>query len=114
AYLPEMQVLIYQLMQDQDKKAQEAKKAAQKKRKRGKGPAKDDVKDGAGTDVDRGGETAIDPYGTEHPGEFFAVVSEVFFEAPLTLRDRFPAVYDQLAQFYGMDPAARAAPTSGG
>lgn len=65
-------------------------------------------------EVDRGGETAIDPYGTEHPGEFFAVVSEVFFEAPLTLRDRFPAVYDQLAQFYGMDPAARAAPTSGG
>ena len=65
-------------------------------------------------EVDRGVDTTIDPYGAEHPGEFFAVVSEVFFEAPLTLRDRFPAVYDQLAQFYGMDPAARAAPTSGG
>ena len=65
-------------------------------------------------EVDRGGETAIDPYGTEHPGEFFAVVSEVFFEDPLVLRGRFPAVYDQLVHFYGMDPAARAAPTSGG
>jgi len=65
-------------------------------------------------EVDRGVDTAIDPYGAEHPGEFFAVVSEVFFEDPLVLRGRFPAVYDQLMHFYGMDPAARAAPTSGG
>jgi hypothetical protein len=65
-------------------------------------------------EVDRGVDTAIDPYGAEHPGEFFAVVSEVFFEDPLVLRGRFPAVYDQLVHFYGMDPAARAAPTSGG
>ena len=65
-------------------------------------------------EVDRGVATAIDAYGAEHPGEFFAVVSEVFFEDPLVLRGRFPAVYDQLVHFYGMDPAARAAPTSGG
>jgi hypothetical protein len=65
-------------------------------------------------EVDRGVDTAIDPYGAEHPGEFFAVVSEVFFEDPLVLRGRFPAVYDQLVHFYGMDPAARAATTSGG
>ena len=65
-------------------------------------------------EVDRGVDTAIDAYGAEHPGEFFAVVSEVFFEDPLVLRGRFPAVYDQLVHFYGMDPAARAAPTSGG
>ena len=65
-------------------------------------------------EVDRGVDTAIDPYGAEHPGEFFAVVSEVFFEDPLVLRGRFPALYDQLVHFYGMDPAARAAPTSGG
>ncbi len=59
-------------------------------------------------EVERGAETEIDPYGAEHPGEFFAVVSEVFFEAPEVLRARFPAVYAQLALFYGMDLAARA------
>ena len=65
-------------------------------------------------EVDRGIDTGIDPYGAEHPGEFFAVVSEVFFEDPLKLRGRFPRVYDQLAHFYGMDPAARAALKNGG
>ena len=49
----------------------------------------------------------------EHPGEFFAVVSEVFFEAPLVLQARFPAVYDQLVRFYGLDPAARAGSKAG-
>ncbi len=57
-------------------------------------------------EVDRGVETAIDPYGAEHPGEFFAVVSEAFFETPIVLQNRFPAVYDQLSQFYRLDPAA--------
>lgn len=65
-------------------------------------------------EVDRGVDTTIDPYAAEHPGEFFAVVSEVFFEDPLVLHRRFPAVYDQLVHFYGMDPAARAAAAAGG
>ncbi len=60
-------------------------------------------------EVDRGAETDIDPYGAEHPGEFFAVVSEVFFEAPHVLQQRFPQVYAQLALFYGVDPAQREA-----
>jgi len=64
-------------------------------------------------EVDRGVDTAIDPYGAEHPGEFFAVVSEVFFEDPLVLHRRFPAVYDQLVRFYGLDPAARAGSKAG-
>jgi hypothetical protein len=59
-------------------------------------------------EVDRGKETEIDPYGAEHPGEFFAVVSEAFFEAPHVLKARFPAVYAQLSLFYDLDPAARA------
>ncbi len=59
-------------------------------------------------EVDRGQETGIDPYGAEHPGEFFAVVSEAFFETPHVLKARFPAVYVQLSLFYGLDPAARA------
>jgi MtfA peptidase len=57
-------------------------------------------------EVDTGQETVIDPYGAEHPGEFFAVVSEAFFETPLTLRTRFPDVYTQLSMLYGLDPAS--------
>lgn len=60
--------------------------------------------------VDRGEETVLDPYGAQDPGEFFAVASESFFEAPRELRADMPHIYDQLRQFYGLDPAARAAP----
>lgn len=60
--------------------------------------------------VDRGRETAIDPYGAESPGEFFAVCSEAFFETPHQLRGEFPAVYAQLAAFYRQNPAARLEP----
>ena len=54
--------------------------------------------------VDDGEETWIDPYAAEHPAEFFAVTSEVFFEAPDLLRHEYPAVYEQLRQFYRQDP----------
>lgn len=56
--------------------------------------------------VDDGEETWIDPYAAEHPAEFFAVTSEVFFEAPDLLQAEYPAVYEQLRQFYRQDPAA--------
>jgi MtfA peptidase len=49
----------------------------------------------------------IDPYAAEDPAEFFAVVSECFFEAPLLLGREFPAVYRQLVLYYRQDPAAR-------
>lgn len=54
--------------------------------------------------VDDGEETFIDPYAAEHPAEFFAVTSEVFFEAPDLLHAEYPAVYAQLRQFYRQDP----------
>jgi len=54
--------------------------------------------------VDAGEETAIDPYAAEHPAEFFAVASEVFFEAPDLLRDTYPSVYAQLCLFYRQNP----------
>jgi Mlc titration factor MtfA (ptsG expression regulator) len=60
--------------------------------------------------ADRGEETALDPYGAESPGEFFAVCSEAFFELPHMLRDEYPEVYAQLAAFYRQDPAARLNP----
>jgi Mlc titration factor MtfA (ptsG expression regulator) len=58
--------------------------------------------------VDRDEETAIDPYAADSPGEFFAVLSEVFFASPATLVREYPDVYGQLAAFYRQDPAARA------
>jgi len=57
--------------------------------------------------VDRGEDTAIDPYASESPGEFFAVISEAFFELPEVVQDEYPAVYEQLRQFYRQDPEAR-------
>lgn len=57
--------------------------------------------------VDAAEETAIDPYAAESPGEFFAVLSEVFFADPLLLRDEYPDVYREFARFYRQDPAAR-------
>jgi hypothetical protein len=49
----------------------------------------------------------IDPYAAESPAEFFAVVSEAFFEIPHALLREYPEVYRQLAEFYRQDPAAR-------
>ena len=49
----------------------------------------------------------LDPYAAEDPAEFFAVISEAFFEMPLMVKQRFPAVYEQLALFYRQDPAQR-------
>lgn len=57
--------------------------------------------------VDADEPTALDPYASEHPAEFFAVASEAFFETPCQLQDAFPAVYEQLRGLYRLDPAAR-------
>lgn len=49
-------------------------------------------------------ETAIDPYAAESPAEFFAVVSEAFFETPRMLQNAYPQVFEQLALFYRQRP----------
>ena len=54
---------------------------------------------------ERGRATIIDQYGTKNPAEFFAVVTEAFFERPHALRRRHPALYEELARFYRQDPA---------
>lgn len=59
--------------------------------------------------VDADEETAIDPYATESPAEFFAVASECFFELPDLLLAEYPAVYRQLCSFFRQDPSARLA-----
>ena len=56
--------------------------------------------------VDAGEDTAIDPYATADPAEFFAVLTEVFFEMPHLLDAQYPAVYRQLQQFYRQHPLA--------
>lgn len=56
--------------------------------------------------VDADEDVPLDPYAAEHPAEFFAVMSEAFFETPLLLHAEYPAVYAQLARFYSLDPAA--------
>jgi Mlc titration factor MtfA (ptsG expression regulator) len=60
--------------------------------------------------VDGGEETPIDPYGAENPGEFFAVMSEAFFEIPHVLQGEYPELYAQFAAFYGQDPLKRTFP----
>ncbi len=49
----------------------------------------------------------VDPYAAENPAEFFAVISEVFFELPEAVYAGFPVVYQQLKAFYKQDPLAR-------
>jgi MtfA peptidase len=55
--------------------------------------------------VERQSDTWLDPYAAEHPSEFFAVISEAFFEQPAETRRRYPDVYNQLKLFYRQDPA---------
>jgi hypothetical protein len=47
----------------------------------------------------------IDAYGATSPAEFFAVVTEAFFERPRALKRRHAALYEQLALFYRQDPS---------
>ena len=52
----------------------------------------------------QGEPTLIDGYGATNPAEFFAVVSEVFFEQPQKLADQQPALYAELCTFYRVNP----------
>ncbi len=56
--------------------------------------------------ADAGRHTFIDPYAAEHPAEFFAVVSEYFFDLPGALKDRHPRLYEQFQHYYLQDPAS--------
>lgn len=58
------------------------------------------------SNVDTGRETFLDAYGATAPSEFFAVLVEVFFEKPIELKREEPAVYDQLSEFFDLDPSS--------
>jgi Mlc titration factor MtfA (ptsG expression regulator) len=57
--------------------------------------------------VEAGEDTEIDPYAAESPAEFFAVLTEYFFDLPEALREAYPAVYEQMRRFYRQDPMER-------
>lgn len=59
-----------------------------------------------GKDLDAGRKTVMDPYGATNPAEFFAVATETFFEKPRQLDREKPELYQQLKDFYGLDPLA--------
>lgn len=50
--------------------------------------------------------TVIDEYGASEPAEFFAVVTEAFFERPQDLAVEAPAVYGELVALYCVNPMA--------
>ncbi|MFH2008705.1 MAG: M90 family metallopeptidase [bacterium] len=43
-------------------------------------------------------------YGAKNEAEFFAVATEAFFERPRVMKQLTPDLYDELKQFYGVDP----------
>lgn len=56
--------------------------------------------------VDRGLDTFLDPYAATDPAEFFAVITETFFEQGPDLRLEHPDLYAELKAFYQVDPAS--------
>jgi MtfA peptidase len=47
----------------------------------------------------------LDAYGATSPAEFFAVVTEAFFETGVQLKCKHPELYEVLRAFYRQDPA---------
>lgn len=57
--------------------------------------------------VEKGHKTLLDPYGATNAAEFFAVVTECFFEKPAQMLHHHPRLYHVLQEYYHQDPAAR-------
>lgn len=51
-----------------------------------------------------GDQTLLDHYGATEPAEFFAVVTETFFEQPQALKEQHAALYGQLQGYFRVDP----------
>ena len=48
--------------------------------------------------------SGLDRYGATNPAEFFAVLSEVFFETPQKLVDAYPDIYHIMVKFFRQTP----------
>ena len=57
-----------------------------------------------GHDIQQGKKTVIDSYGATNPAEFFAVVTETFFEKPQQLLRWHPELYRLLQHYYQISP----------
>lgn len=54
--------------------------------------------------AESGAALPFDDYAATSPAEFFAVLSEVFFEQPQKIYHNYPHVHQQLKEFYRQDP----------
>lgn len=63
-------------------------------------------------DVENGRDNLIDEYGATDPAEFFAVSTETFFRNPIEMKKQHSALYDQLREYYKVDPAEWISPGS--
>jgi Mlc titration factor MtfA (ptsG expression regulator) len=48
--------------------------------------------------------TLMNKYGATNPAEFFAVATETFFEKPRQMKKRHPELYNELKDYYKLDP----------
>ncbi len=48
--------------------------------------------------------SVMNKYGATNPAEFFAVATETFFEKPKQMQKRHPELYDELRDYYKLDP----------
>ncbi|UTW46600.1 zinc-dependent peptidase [bacterium SCSIO 12696] len=55
-------------------------------------------------DMARGHSTLLDHYGATNPAEFFAVVTETFYEQPTQMARQHPELFEQLKGYYKIDP----------
>jgi Mlc titration factor MtfA (ptsG expression regulator) len=59
----------------------------------------------------RGGrKTVMDRYGATNPAEFFAVATETFFEKPKQMKKKHPELYEELKNYYKIDPVTWGVP----
>lgn len=54
--------------------------------------------------VRQGADTLIDRYGATNATEFFAVLTELFFENPQALKEKRPELYELLRLYFNLDP----------
>ncbi|WP_457597458.1 M90 family metallopeptidase [Hydrogenimonas sp.] len=64
-----------------------------------------ELKEAALKNRDWGEYRLIGEYAATNEAEFFAVISELFFQRPLTLKRHFPDIYGLLKSFYDLDTA---------
>lgn len=55
--------------------------------------------------VDKNKNKVIDEYGSVSAVEFFAAITESFFEKPQMMKRKLPDLYQQLSQYFGVDPS---------